>query len=233
MAIGISAICFQAEDGSLHVREGELIRIYGHEGMGHAVNWVLSKSDSLPYILSRDTVFTIATAESLAQYYQKIIFDDLKKSPQTQKELGIHHKFDEIYREHVDTNLLEEYKNKLSQYAITVMADKTLGKHDDELVIKKKMELLSQVAIDPNYPLKVINSYRNEFDTQGNLNWQIVSELRYCALPVQRGLEEFAKKGILYEGKGRSIIDETFLTGFWTPAGFVENARLAAEECGK
>jgi len=28
----------------------------------------------------------------------------------------------------------------------------------------------------------------------------------------------------------RKKIDETFLKGFWTPSGFVDNARLKAEE---
>ena len=56
-----------------------------------------------------------------------------------------------------------------------------------------------------------------------------MAELRYCARPVPRALEEFRKKGISYEGDGRNVIDSTLLNGFWTPAGFVDNARLRAE----
>ena len=48
-------------------------------------------------------------------------------------------------------------------------------------------------------------------------------------MPVQRGLEEFARRGINYDANGRSLIDKTFLSGLWTPRGFVDNCRLVAE----
>ena len=90
--------------------------------------------------------------------------------------------------------------------------------------------MLSEVALNPTYPLYFVEQHRYNFDSQGNLNYQLVSELRYCARPVQRALEEFSKQGIKYEAEGRSKIDTTFLEGFWTPIGFVDNARLRAQD---
>lgn len=41
------------------------------------------------------------------------------------------------------------------------------------------------------------------------------------------------KKGIIYTGEGRSIIDLTLLNGFWTPIGLVDNTRIRADEVKK
>jgi len=230
LAIGIPAICFTTEDCSLQIRERDLITLYGHEGMGHALNQVITKNNRLPYFLIKDTSLTVATMESVAQYYQNVIFEDLKSSPETQRDLGIQHIFGEIYQEAKDIAQLEEYQLKLFRYAVTVLADKELGQPQDPVTLKKKGDLLCEVTLDPTYPLHFVESNRYNFDSQGNLNPQLVSELRYCAQPVQRALSEFAKQGIHYKGEGRSKIDATLLRGFWTPIGFVDNARLRAQD---
>jgi len=229
LAIAIPAIVYSSEDGSLHLRERELIKLYGHEGMGHALNHVVTSTTDLPYFLTKASTLTEATMESVAQFYQQVIFDDLKNSPETQKALGIKRIFDEIYQEAKDTTLLEEYNLKLFQYAISVLGDKSLGDHDDPAVVKKKIELLSEVTLEPTYPLHFVEQNRYGFDLQGNLNFQLVSELRYAAQPVQRALQDFERQGIRYDENGRSTIDETFLKGFWTPIGFVDNARVVAK----
>lgn len=228
LAIGIPAICFTTEDGSLQIRERDLITLYGHEGMGHALNQVITKTNGLPYFLTKDTTLTAATMESIAQFYQKVIFEDLKNSPETQRDLGIQHKFGEIYQEARDIAQLQEYQLKLFQYAITVLADKSLGQPQDPTTLKKKVDALCEVTLDPTHPLHFVEQHRYNFDSQGNLSPQLVSELRYCAQPVQRALDEFAKQGVQYEGEGRSKIDATLLKGFWTPIGYVDNARLRA-----
>ncbi len=229
LAIGIPAICFTTEDGSLQIKERDLINLYGHEGMGHALNQIITNTNNLPYFLTKHTNLSTATMESVAQFYQNIIFDDLKNSPETQKDLGIKHNFEEIHQEAKDIHQLEEYQAKLSQYAITVLADKNLGTPQDTTTLQKKIDILKEVTIDPAYPLNIVERNRHSFDSQGNLNPQLVGELIYCAQPVQRALEEFAKQGITYEGKGRSIIDSTLLKGFWTPIGYVDNARIKAQ----
>lgn len=229
LAIGIPTICFTNEDGSLQVRERDLISFYGHEGMGHALNQVVTKTNRIPYFLTKESALTSATMESLAQFYQEVIFEDLKNSPQTQKDLGIHHKFREIYQESRDIAQLKEYQSKFFQYLIRVLADKHSGSPQDPKTLKKKIDILYDVSLEPTSPLHVVESHRYNFDSQGNLNPQLVSELRYCAQPVQRALEEFAKQGVQYKGEGRSKIDATLLSGFWTPIGYVDNARLKAQ----
>jgi hypothetical protein len=94
LAIGIPSICFSTEDGSIDISEKELIKIYGHEGMGHALNRVMTMSAKLPYFLSNGSALTSSTDESVAQFYQQVIFEDLKSSPKTQKNLGISHIFE-------------------------------------------------------------------------------------------------------------------------------------------
>ena len=230
LAIGIPAVCFTTEDGSLQIRERDLITLYGHEGMGHALNQVITKTNGLPYFLTKDTPLTSATMESVAQFYQNVIFEDLKNSPETQRDLGIQHSFKDIYQESKDISQLQEYQLKLFQYAITVLADKDLGQPQDPITLGKKGDLLNEVTLDPTYPLHFVEQHRYDFDSQGNLNPQLVGELRYCAQPVQRALDEFAKQGVQYEGDGRSKIDATLLKGFWTPIGYVNNAKLKAQD---
>jgi len=230
LAIGIPAICYTNEDGSLQIRERDLITLYGHEGMGHALNQVVTKANGLPYFLKKNTRLTSATMESVAQFYQKMIFQDLKKSPQTQKDLGIEHKFDEIYQDAEDSSVIHDFRIKFLQYAVTVIADKSLGDPQDSETVNKKIQILNEVTIDPTFPTDFVESKRFSFDSDGNFDHTYVSELRYCAQSVKRALEEFSKQGIKYEGQGRSKIDSVLLKGFWTPIGYVDNARLRAKE---
>ncbi len=230
LAIGIPAICFTTEEGNLQIRERDLITLYGHEGMGHALNMILTKRNGLPYFLARQGALTLATMESVAQYYQEVIFEDLRNSPDVQKDLGIQHKFEEIYQERRDIRQLQEYVSRLSHYTITVLADKSLGEPQDPATLKRKVDALSEVTLHPYYPQGQVEQSRYSFDSQGNLSPGLVSELRYCAQPVKRAIEEFASQGIMYEGDGRSKIDAALLRGFWTPKGFVDNARLRARE---
>ncbi len=229
LAVSISAICFSKEDGTLHIKDKELIKIYGHEGMGHALNLVVTRSNGLPYFLTQPSALTVSTAESVAQFYEKVLFEDLKKSPEAQKALGIEHKYAEIYQEAKDTEQLEEYNKKMFQYVIKVLGDKSLGEPNDLAVLRRKADMLYEVAIDRIGVQGWIQSNRYNFDSEGNLDPRLVGELRYCARPVERGLEEFSRIGINYDKKGRSLIDSTFLNGLWTPIGFVDNSKLRAE----
>lgn len=230
LAIDISDICFTTKDGTVQLRERDLIRIYGHEGMGHALNQIITRQSQLPYFLKRDNPLTAATCESIAQFYQLVLFEDLRHSPEMQNNLGINHKFGGIYQEARDVALLNEYQSRLYQYAITVLADKTLGNPQDHSTLKRKIDMLAEVTINPWFALNFVEQNRYNFDSEGNLSPKLVKELIYCAQPVQRALAEFERQGIKYEGNGRNAIDATFLTGFWTPLGFVDNARVRAQE---
>ncbi len=230
LAISIPRICYSSEDGILHIKDEELIRIYGHEGMGHALNFMVTRSGNIPSLFKKNSIVTKSTSESIAQFYEKILLEDLKHSPETQKKLGIEHKFQDIYQEVEDTEQIKEYSKKLFQYSISVLGDKKLGRYDDPDTMKKKRKKIEEVEISKKYSTDVIESNKYNFDSEGNLNAGLVSELIYAAQPVSRALKEFEKKGIYYNGNGRNIIDRTFLEGFWTPTGFVDNARLKARE---
>lgn len=230
LGLAMTEFCFIKEDKSLHVNERELIRLYGHEGMGHALNHLITLSNSLPYFLTRDSVLTKAAKESVAQFYQNVIFEDLKNSPETQRNLDIKHKFQEIYQEAKDVSQLREFDLKLNLYTITVLADKSLGNHKDQKTIEKKIQLIKEVTLDQSYPMRVVEGHSQNFDSRGNLNYHLVEELIYCAQPLQRALDMFKKQGMKYEGEERSKIDLVLLKGFWTPEGFVDNARLRARE---
>ena len=232
LALGIPAILFMRK-GKLCLNERELIRLYGHEGMGHALQEVITKAaKDLPYIIRDGSALTIASQESATQFYEGVIFDDLRNSPETLRELDLDHKFGDIYREEKDTRIIERYQRRFHWYAITVLADKALGDPKERKTIDRKVELLKPVALGAaDSVVRLVERHRDNFDSQGNLDFGVACEIRYSAQPVERALRIFAANGIHYEGQGRSIIDRTFLEGYFTPAGFIENARLKAKEC--
>ena len=233
LALSIPAICYRTEDQTPHVNERELILQFGHEGMGHGLNKVITEVSSLPSFLKRRSESVRATIESVGQYYEEVIFEDLKASPKTQKELGIEHKFEEIYQNQKDTQLITAYNRRLFHYAITVLADKELGdmnNPDPQLkkdAIDRRIALLSEVALYPGYAVGTIEVQRQNFDSQGNLNLDFASEIRYRSQSAQRVVETMQQKGVIYDGEGRSKIDTLLLTGYWTPTGLVENAQVA------
>jgi hypothetical protein len=233
LAIGISAICYSNEDGTLAIRDRELIRLFGHEGMGHGLNHVLSHSDGLPFFLTQNSALTIATEESIAQFYEQVLLEDLKQHPEIQRKLGIEHRFGEIYQEAKDVNFLKNFQSNLGYYAVLLLADKTLGDPQDPEVLKRKIEMVRDVALTPSGIAAWMSDKRKSYDLEGNLSTELTTELRYCAQPVQRALGLFNNSGILYENGGRNLIDRTILSGFWTPQGFVDNARLRATEATK
>lgn len=229
LAISIPEICFMTDDRIYQIDERKLIAIYGHEGMGHALNQIITHSENLTPFLKRDQRVIRPTLESVAQFYGKQIFEDIKSSPEIQKALSIDHKFEEIYQEAKDTRQVEEYTKKLFEYAITVLADKSLGDPKSGETLMKKRDLIAELSLNLSGVNNFIEYHKNNFDSQGNLYPEVISELIYCAQPVKRALEEFAKQGITYEGEGRNKIDSILLKGFWTPIGFVDNAMLAAK----
>ena len=224
LAIGVPAICRFNSEGAIELNEMELIQLYGHEGMGHALNRVATKNSSLPYFLKSDCHLNTSSAESIAQFYQNVIFDVLKESPNAQKELNISHKFSEIYQDFLDVQMLNEYNNHLFWYALTVLADKSLGSLDDPSSIKKKIELLTDVALTPSFPQCFVENHLRKFDSQGNLDYKMASEIRYAAQPVKRVLSEFSNHGMNY-AENRGLIDRTLLEGLWSPEGMMENAK--------
>ncbi|MDP3027626.1 MAG: hypothetical protein Q8N63_08020 [Nanoarchaeota archaeon] len=230
LALSILAFCFSTEDGISKVREKDLIRLYGHEGMGHSLNEVITISSSLPKFLKIDSELTISSEESLAQFYERRLLEDLKQNPDIQKKLGIKHKFEEIYQEVKDAEQIEKYLSKLYHYTIAVLADKNFGPLSDNNAIKKRIEFLDELSLNKGYARDFVLKNKYNIDEEGNLASGLVAELRYCTDPVSKARKEFSSRGINYRGDGRGIIDTTLLTGFWTPKGLVQRARFVARE---
>lgn len=227
LAISIPAICYLTEDGLPTLRERELVRLFGHEGFGHGCNKILTETaESLPFFLKLASGATVATLESIAQFYERQVFEDLKNSPETQKALDIRHIFDDIYTEEQDTQIIERYKLRFFQYGITVLADQSFGPSQDPETIAKKSEALSALALYPGYARNFIESNRQNFDSQGNLNPQLVAELRYAAQPAQRVIDILQQRGFSYDGSSRTQVDIALLHGFWSPVGLVERTRV-------
>ncbi len=229
LALRIPDICYVVKDGTLQINERALIRLYGHEGMGHGLQQVITDAAEIPFFLKRSSDATVASQESVTQFYEKVIFEDLLSSPKTQKDLGIAHKYEGMYQEEKDTRQIEDYGRMLFAYTITVLGDTALGDPQDPRVVQQKIDLINSVALSPQYAPWIVGEYRMKFDHAGNLDSTLVNELKYSSQAVRKSLDVFGANGIEYEGEGRSKIDMVFLTVFWTPIGFVQNSRLAAE----
>lgn len=230
LAISIPAICYVVERGSVRLKERELLRLFGHEGMGHGLHQVITNASDVPFFLKKSSASTTATEESITQHYERVIFEDVKQSKKTQRELRIADNFDEIYQEELDTRQITDFNRNLFYYGILVLADKPLGNPQDPDVIRKKMELISEVALNPGAARGFVEQHKYKYDVDGNLDDNLVSELRYSSQAVKRALEVLQGHGIHYDNKDdRSYIDMTFLTGYFTPVGFVQKAELAAK----
>lgn len=229
LGLSIAAICYEAENGTLQLRERELIRLFGHEGMGHALQLAITRDSDVPFFLKEGLGATIATEESLTQHYEQVIFEDVKQSPGTQRALGIADRFEDIYQEALDIRQVDQYEHALFHYMILVLADKSLGDPRDPSVIQERLQRIAEVALYPIKALGFVEGNRYNYDSQGNLSNMLVDELRYVSKAVRRAFDIFARYGIHYDNKEqRSHIDMTFLTGYYTPAGFVQKAELAA-----
>ena len=225
LSLPIAQVLYWAADRTYHVRRRELISVYGHEGEGHALNHVITEKSDLPFIQKEPGYSVSATMESVAQFYQTLIFDDLKGAPDIQRELEIDHVFEGIYQRQIDLTEIEKYKNRLDRYSISVLADKSLGDPRDPKVIEQKIGLVEEVAIFPRYARSMIDNYAYSYDSAGNLKEDVTGELRYIVQPVERALKILEAKGKT-PLNDRSTIDLTLLTGFWTPEGLVEIASL-------
>jgi len=230
IALGIPAICYLSRDDTLHPSERELIRLLGHEGMGHALQHVITKASGLPHFMDEYSTATIASDESVTQFMERQIFEDLRAAKDIQKELCIDHKFESIYQDAKDRDQLNSYHRKQFHYALTVLADKSLGNPEDTVTIQKKIDLLEKVALSPRFAQNIMEQLRRAYDSRGNLDSNVAGEIRYASRVVEKALKVFEDHGILYTGEGRSVIDETFLTGFWTPKGFLSHAKIRARE---
>lgn len=225
LAIFVGEICSYAPDRTFHTRRRELIELYGHEGEGHALQHVITQKAEIPFILKESGYSTAASMEAVAQFYQRVIFEDLRQAKDVQTQLDITHVYEEIYQQQQASAAVKEYYSRLSRYAVSVLADKSLGDHNDPRVIEHRAGLIEDLALYPGYGRDKVEEHRYQYDSAGNLNPEITGELRYIVQPVERALDVVGKNGLTY-GTDRSKIDLMLLTGFWTPRGLIEMASL-------
>jgi hypothetical protein len=228
LAIGIPAVVYSTKDSAYNLDVLQMLRLIGHEGMGHALNNLASQDvTGVPFFLGRHSSLTEGTAESVAQHFEEEIFDDIEASLEAQRELGIDGNFPALHQEVKDARLLEAYQWRFFQYALTVLADKSLseaGSPNTNGALKKKHEAIVGVALSPDDAGSIIDGNIHSFDRAGNLSPALASEMRYAAQPVQRALNIFFEAGLT----DKPLINRTLLTGYWTPEGFIENAKVIA-----
>jgi hypothetical protein len=228
--LSVPAICYLEPDGAVRIDYHELIRLFGHEGMGHALQQVITMARTdLPFFLRESANGTIAEEESVTQYYEQQLFADLMDDTQTQEALGIHHLYPSIYQDELDTRLITEYNRAYFAYIISVIADTRLGDPRDPAVINQKNEIVRQRGITPQGAVRFVDYHaRNSIDTAGNLDFGLANELRYSSQAVPDALQTLQNAGITY-ATDRSKVDLTLLTGYWTPQGLRQKAELVAK----
>lgn len=230
----IPLICYALSHNEIKVDKIALIHHFGHEVIGHSLIFNISKNSRLPHFLQSESYITQATIESTGRFYGDMIFHDLEDSPEIQRQLGIEDNFIEIHEEADDVMLKKLYVKMLQLYTIKLLADKTISDTKNQQQAKlKKIAAIKRLSVDKGFAIRNFEKYNPYCDSQGNPMPSILAELRYCADPVGRVLKIFGDNGIDYEGDGRNIIDQTLLTGFWTPIGLEQWARLVAKEYGK
>lgn len=181
LAIFVGEICSYAPDRTFHTRRRELIELYGHEGEGHALQHIITQKAEIPFILKESGYSTAASMEAVAQFYQRVIFEDLRQAKDVQTQLDIAHVYEEIYMQQQASAAVKEYYSRLFRYAVNVLADKSLGDHNDPKVIEHRAGLIEDVALYPGYGRDKVEEHRYQYDSLGNLNPEITGELRYIA----------------------------------------------------
>ncbi|MBI2665651.1 hypothetical protein HYX12_03460 [Candidatus Woesearchaeota archaeon] len=230
VSLSIPATVYFDQQGNTRLNVIAMVRAYAHESLGHALNHFISRASDVPDFLKRNSTLSEATQEAVALFMEQAVFDELRDSPGLQRELGIDGIFEDVYREFKLSSLVKNYHAMAERYAIGIVSDSSLGNPYDDAVIRKKIELVDEVALNPAYAQAAVISHTRSLSSSGTLSRELLKELMYCVPAVKKALSEFEREGIRYEGEDKEKINRTLLTGLWSPEGFVENARLRAQE---
>lgn len=228
VGISIEAIASLREDRSFHLNQAILLRDLGHELLGHGLNSVITKKAKIPTFLKRNAPLGRGTREAVAQFYETQILEDLRKSPAAQKIMGIDD-FDHNYQETKYSELINTYHRKLKLYSIYIAANRNLGDAQAQETIRKRTELIERFALTPHHASNFLEMSLANYDPDGNFSPDMVSNLIYVGNQVEQALGLIAEKGKPYD-ENRNEIDRFLLTGYWTPEGYLERAKVFAEE---
>jgi len=207
-------------DGQVCVDEAELIRIFGHEVLGHTRQQVVTEgAEELPYFLRTKTGYAIdASGESISQYFQDRIFDYLLADPEAADGLGFDKPFEQIYQDYQNTQLLRNYWRNLEHFGIVTLA------RSSESDSKNQIDTLLRYSVDKSWPVDFVFRHRGDWDrSTGRLVPRIVHELRYSANPVGRIMSGVAIDKI-------AVAEGLILRGFWTPRGLEQWVNFNLED---
>lgn len=210
-----------------------MIRIIGHEVGGHGLHFETTKVSNLPDLLKEASSDTIPYEESVAQFFERFIFDILEESTQTQNILGIQDTFPKMQEKLEARSLLDKYLSDFFYHTLMILSDPKYI-HSGESIYdtepnNRRIEALIPAALYPSLAINMVQKYVHCYDpTSGVLNFTSANEIRYAARPVERIIELYKKNGIDINQKGedQDHFFETIYTGFWTSKGAIEWAKF-------
>lgn len=225
ITLNISQIYHMEKNKSIKMDKKEMFRIYGHEGRGHLLNSLLTDGNKdIPKFLKRYHTVMTPVSESVAQHFQKMIFEDLNDNPDVQKELEISDSFKDIYESYKSELFLDEFVQKRSYYMLYTFAR-------SDLKPEEKIERICAVAHNNHMAYYFRRANQKYFDQNGNLIPDVANEMVYVAEPVKKALGTIASHlGEDYYKTHRKEVDKFLLTGFWTPQSFIERTRLFVKD---
>lgn len=203
--------CVYIIDGEIFVDSVEFIGKFGHEVLGHCLNYAFTEKSNLPkFIKENYFAITSATRESVSGYFENRLFDLLLAKPDATKAFEAFEPFKQVFQRFKDTFLLDDYGKKLRMLGFWVMSN---SKMDD---YEKQVKELAEYSIEPKWVSWFLNKHRNNWNRPtGLLLPNIVSELRYSVESVTKLLDKKNPTDI-------NKFERALLTGAWSPEGFEE-----------
>lgn len=203
--------CTYMVNGQVYIDSVEFITQFGHEVLGHCLNYVVTEKSGLP-IFIKENYFTItsATRESVSEYFEQRLFELLTGYKDSAGSFNAFESMDKVYQRHKDTYILDSYFKKLQMLGLWILSTSKMDDYD------KQMQELADYSIEPKYVSWFLNKHRNNWNrSTGLLLPTIVAELRYSVESTVRMLNKKKPTDI-------NKFERAILTGAWSPEGFSE-----------
>jgi len=203
--------CTYMVNGQVYIDSVEFIAQFGHEVLGHCLNYVVTEKSNLP-IFIKENYFTItsATRESVSEYFEKRLFELLIGWKDSAGSFDAFESLEKVCQRYKDTYILDSYFRKLNLLGLWILST---SKMDD---YNKQMAELAGYSIEPKWVSWFLNKHRNNWNrSTGLLLPSIVSELRYSVESATKLLDKKKPTDI-------NKFERAILTGAWSPDGFEE-----------